>query len=100
MISEYLTVHFIAVNEYARLATVLGQQSFLKNVNTFKVTKYEKPEQTPNRGFSSLFDALTAHTVVPIIPAWLIYAYAVPIEFTMVYGLDKILNALKVRWSR
>ncbi len=46
------------------------------------------------------FDALTAHAVVPIIPAWLIYAYAVPIEFAMVCGLNKILNALKVRWSR
>ncbi len=50
--------------------------------------------------FLAFFDALTAHTVVPIIPTWLIYAYAVPIEFAMVYGLDKILNALKVRWSR
>jgi len=43
-ISEYLTVHFIAVSEYARLVTVLGQQSFLKSVNTFKVTKNEKPK--------------------------------------------------------
>ena len=44
-ISEYMTVHFIAVSEYARLVTVLGQQNFLKSVDIFKVTKNENPNQ-------------------------------------------------------
>ena len=47
--------------------------------------------------FMAFFDSLTAHAVVPAIPAWFIYLYAVPIEFAMVYGLDKLVSALK-RW--
>jgi len=47
--------------------------------------------------FMAFFDALTAHTVVPIIPAWLIYAYAVPIELGILYGFDKAVKAIK-RW--
>jgi len=47
--------------------------------------------------FMAFFDALTAHAVVPIIPAWLIYAYAVPIELGILYGFDKAVNAIR-RW--
>ena len=47
--------------------------------------------------FMAFFDALSAHAIVPIVPAWLIYAYAVPIEFMMVYGFEKVVNTIR-RW--
>jgi len=47
--------------------------------------------------FMAFFDALTAHAIVPIIPAWVIYMYAIPIELGMIYGFDKVVSALK-RW--
>jgi hypothetical protein len=49
--------------------------------------------------FTAFFDALTAHALVPIIPAWLIYAYAVPIEYAVIFGLDKAINVLR-RWFK
>ena len=51
--------------------------------------------------FIAFFDAITAHAVVPIVPAWAIYIYAVPIELAMVYGLDKAINALRrcLKWT-
>jgi len=47
--------------------------------------------------FMAFFDAITAHAVVPIIPAWVIYIYAIPIELGIIYGFDKMVSALK-RW--
>ena len=49
--------------------------------------------------FMAFFDALSAHAVVPIIPSWVIYIYAVPIELGIIYGLDKAVNALR-RWLK
>jgi hypothetical protein len=45
--------------------------------------------------FMAFFDALTAHAVVPIIPAWLIYIYAVPVELAMLFGLEKAVKAVR-----
>jgi len=47
--------------------------------------------------FMAFFDALTAHAIVPVIPAWVIYMYAIPIELGVIYGSDKMISALK-RW--
>jgi len=49
--------------------------------------------------FMAFFDALSAHAIVPVIPAWVIYLYAMPIELGIIYGLDKAVSALK-RWFK
>jgi hypothetical protein len=43
----------------------------------------------------AFFDSISAHAAVPIIPAWVVYLYAVPIELAVVYGLDKVIKAVK-----
>jgi hypothetical protein len=45
--------------------------------------------------FMAFFDALTAHAIVPIIPAWLIYAYALPIELAVIFGLEKAVKTFR-----
>ncbi len=45
--------------------------------------------------FMAFFDAISAHAVMPIIPAWVIYLYAVPIELAVLYGLEKAVKAVR-----
>jgi len=45
--------------------------------------------------FMAFFDSISAHAVVPIIPAWVIYAYAVPVELAVLFGLEKAVKAVK-----
>ncbi len=47
--------------------------------------------------FMAFFDSISAHAVVHIVPAWVVYLYAVPIELLMVYGFDKAIKAIR-RW--
>jgi hypothetical protein len=43
----------------------------------------------------AFFDSLTAHTVVPIIPAWVVYLYALPIELAVIFGLEKAVKEIR-----
>ena len=45
----------------------------------------------------AFFDSLTAHAIVPIIPVWVIYIYAVPTELITIHFFDKIIRILR-RW--
>jgi hypothetical protein len=39
--------------------------------------------------------SVTAHAIVPIVPAWVIYIYAVVVEYLTVYGVEKVVGVMK-----
>ena len=39
--------------------------------------------------------SVTAHAIVPIVPAWVIYIYAIVVEYLTVYGVEKVVGVMK-----